>query len=436
MERTITNKLIVWKNNPKRKPLIVYGARQIGKTYTILEFANKQYRNVVYCNFESDKQLSVIFKMSLDPNRIIANLEAYYSTIISQGETLIFFDEIQASEEAMTSLKYFNEQANGYHVIAAGSLLGLALNRGHFSFPVGKVDFLNMYPMTFEEFLLATNNEALRKMIVESYETLTPLPLHEKALELYRQYLVVGGYPQAVKTFLETKDFNFVRSEQSSISNAYIADMSKYATPAETVKSIEIYNSIFSQLGKETVKFTYSTVSKKARSKNYEVSLAWLKFANVVINCSLVTEGRYPLNAYEEPNTFKIYYSDVGLLTLKGSISPNKIIQNIDISDKVRGMLAESYVAEQLAANGFSLHYWECNNTSEVDFVIHINDEPIPLETKSADNVKAKSLRTYISKYSPKYSIKVSTKNFGFENNIKSIPLYAVFCIKEHNEEQ
>ena len=212
--------------------------------------------------------------------------------------------------------------------------------------------------------------------------------------------------------------------------------MSKYATPAETVKSIEIYNSIFSQLGKETVKFTYSTVSKKARSKNYEVSLAWLKFANVVINCSLVTEGRYPLNAYEEPNTFKIYYSDVGLLTLKGSISPNKIIQNIDISDKVRGMLAESYVAEQLAANGFSLHYWECNNTSEVDFVIHINDEPIPLETKSADNVKAKSLRTYISIYSPKYSIKVSTKNFGFENNIKSIPLYAVFCIKEHNEEQ
>ena len=293
-----------------------------------------------------------------------------------------------------------------------------------------------MYPMTFEEFLLATNNEALRKMIVESYEALTPFPLHEKALELYRQYLVVGGYPQAVKTFLETKDFNFVRSEQSSISNAYIADMSKYATPAETVKSIEIYNSIFSQLGKKTVKFTYSTVSKKARSKNYEVSLAWLKFANVVINCSLVTEGRYPLNAYEEPNTFKIYYSDVGLLTLKGSISPNKIIQNIDISDKVRGMLAESYVAEQLAANGFPLHYWECNNTSEVDFVIHINDEPIPLETKSADNVKAKSLRTYISKYNPKYSIKVSTKNFGFENNIKSVPLYAVFCIKEHNEEQ
>lgn len=434
MERFITNKLIAWKNNPNRKPLIIYGARQIGKTYTILEFGNKQYDNVVYCNFESDKQLSTIFKMSLDPKAIVANLEAYYSTSISQGNTLIFFDEIQASEEAMTSLKYFNEQANGYHVIAAGSLLGLAINRGHFSFPVGKVDFLNMYPMTFEEFLLATGNEALRNMIMESYKTFTPLPLHEKALELYRHYLVVGGYPQAVKSYLETKDFNMVRSEQSSISNAYIADMSKYATPAETVKSIEIYNSIFSQLGKETVKFTYAAVSKKARSKNYEVSLAWLKSANVVINCTLVTEGHYPLNAYEDPSTFKIYYSDVGLLTLKGSLSPKKIIQNIDISDKVRGMLAESYLAEELTAKDIPLHYWDCNNTSEVDFVIHINDEPIPLEAKSADNVKAKSLRTYISKYHPKYSIKISAKNFGFENNIKTIPLYAVFCIKEREE--
>lgn len=222
----------------------------------------------------------------------------------------------------MTSLKCFNEEAKEYHIIAAGSLFGLAINRGHFSFPAGKVDFLNMYPLNFEEFLLATGNEALRNMIVESYETFTPLPLHEKALELYRKYLVVGGYPQAVKTYLEKNDFNLVRSEQNSISNAYIADMSKYATPAETIKSIEIYNSIFSQLGKETMKFTYSAVSKKARSKSYETSLAWLKSSSVVINCTLVSEGHYPLNAYEDPSTFKIYYSDVGLLSLNGSLSP------------------------------------------------------------------------------------------------------------------
>ncbi len=429
MKRLITDKLIAWKNGPNRKPLIIYGARQIGKTYTVLEFGNAEYGNVVYCNFESDKQLAALFKNTLDPKTIVANLEAYYSTSIARGNTLIFFDEIQASEEALTSLKYFNEEAKEYHIIAAGSLLGLAINRGHFSFPVGKVDFLNMYPLNFEEFLLATGNETLRNMIVESYKTFTPLPLHEKALELYRKYLVVGGYPQAVKTYLEKNDFNLVRSEQNSISNAYIADMSKYATPAETVKSIEIYNSIFSQLGKETVKFTYSAVSKKARSKNYEVSLAWLKSANVVINCTLVTEGHYPLNAYEDPSTFKIYYSDVGLFTLKGSLSPKKIIQNIDISDKVRGMLAESYVAEELTSNGIDLHYWD-NNTSEVDFVIHIDDEPIPVEVKSADNVKAKSLKIYIKKYEPKYSIKISAKNFGFENNIKTIPLYAAFCIK------
>ncbi len=429
MERLIKQKLIEWKNKENRKPLIVYGARQIGKTYTILDFGNTEYDNVVYCNFEGDKELAKLFKMTLDPVTIINNLQAYFSVTISKGGTLIIFDEIQASEEAMTSLKYFNEQANEYHIIAAGSLLGLAINRSHFSFPVGKVEFLNMYPMNFEEFLLATGNKGLRDLIVESYKSMTPLILHEKALELYRNYLVVGGYPMAVKTYIEKKDFNLVRSEQNSISSAYLADMSKYVQPSDSVKSMEIYDSIFSQLAKETTKFMYSTVSSKARSKNYEVSLAWLKSANIVINCTMVKEGNYPLAAYEDLTTFKIYYSDVGLLTLKGSISPIKIIQNIDISDKVRGMMAESYVASELHWKGINLHYWNCNNRAEVDFVVQLDDEVIPIEVKSADNVRAKSLSTFISKYNPKYSIKLSTKNFGFVNNVKSIPLYAAFCI-------
>lgn len=429
MERLIKQKLIEWKNKENRKPLIIYGARQIGKTYTILDFGNTEYDNVVYCNFEGDKELAKLFKMTLDPVTIINNLQAYFSVTISKGGTLIIFDEIQASEEAMTSLKYFNEQANEYHIIAAGSLLGLAINRSHFSFPVGKVEFLNMYPMSFEEFLLATGNKGLRDLIVESYKSMTPLILHEKALELYRNYLVVGGYPMAVKTYIEKKDFNLVRSEQNSISSAYLADMSKYAQPSDSVKSMEIYDSIFSQLAKETTKFMYSTVSAKARSKNYEVSLAWLESANVAINCTMVKEGNYPLAAYEDLTTFKIYYSDVGLLTLKGSISPIKIIQNIDIFDKVRGMMAESYVASELHCKGINLHYWNCNNRSKVDFVVQLDDEVIPIEVKSADNVRAKSLSTFISKYNPKYSIKLSTKNFGFVNNVKSIPLYAAFCI-------
>lgn len=431
MKRLVENKLLAWKNSTNRKPLIVYGARQIGKTYTILDFGKTEYDTVLYCNFENDKELHKLFERSLNPERIIEGLKAYFSISIIKGKTLIFFDEIQACEAALTSLKYFNEEANDYHIIAAGSLLGLAINRGSYSFPVGKVDMINMYPMDFEEFLIATNNEGIRDMIAESYASFSPMPLHERAMDLYRTYLVIGGYPQAVKTYIETNDINLVRSEQVSISNAYISDMTKYATPNETIKSIEIYNSIFSQLGKETTKFQYSTVSSKARSKSYDIALNWLKASNVVINCTLTTEGYYPLTATEDLQTFKIYYCDIGLLTLKGALIPNKVIQNIDISDKVRGMLAESYVASQLTANGFSLHYWNSNNTSELDFVIHFNGDAIPIEVKSSDNMRARSLRTYISKYSPKYSIKISSKNFGFENNIKSIPLYAVFCIKE-----
>ena len=431
MKRLVKEKLILWKKSSNRKPLIIYGARQIGKTYTVLDFGKTEYDNVLYCNFENDKELHKLFERNLNPERIIEGLKAYYSVSIFKGNTLIFFDEIQACEAALTSLKYFNEEANDYHIIAAGSLLGLAINRGSYSFPVGKVDMINMYPMDFEEFLLATNNEGIRNMIVDSYNSMTPMLLHDKAMDLYRTYLVVGGYPQAVKTFIETNDINLVRSEQTSISNAYISDMTKYATPSETIKSIEIYNSIFSQLGKETTKFQYSVVSSKARSKNYEVALSWLKASNVVLNCTLTTEGYYPFTATEDLQTFKIYYCDIGLLTLKGALVPGKIIQNIDISDKVRGMLAESYVASQLTSNGIKLHYWNSNNTSELDFVIHLNGEAIPIEVKSSDNVRARSLKTYISKYEPKYSIRVSSKNFGFENNIKSIPLYAVFCIKE-----
>lgn len=327
MERLIAQKLNNWKNSSNRKPLIINGARQIGKTYTVLDFGKKEYSNVLYCNFENDKELSQIFSQNLNPERIIKSLEAYFSVSIIKQNTLIFFDEIQTCDAALTSLKYFCEESNDYHIIAARSLLGLAINRGSYSFPVGKVDMLNMYPLDFEEFLLATNNLALRDMIIESYNSFSPMLLHDKALELYRTYLVVAGFPQVVKTFIETNDFNLVRSEQGSISNAYLQDMTKYATPNETIKAQEIYNSIFSQLGKETTKFQYSCVWTKARSKNYEQALSWLKASNVVINCNLTKEGFYPLSAYEDLQTFKIYYCNIGLLTLKGAINPNKIIQ-------------------------------------------------------------------------------------------------------------
>ncbi len=429
MKRLIEDKLIEWKNSKLRKPLIVYGARQIGKTYTLLRFGKDNYYNVAYCNFEDNNALQQIFSQDLIPSRIIESISALLGTNIIKEKTLIIFDEIQACERALTSLKYFCEEANDYHVVAAGSLLGLAINRGHYSFPVGKVNMLNMFPFTFEEFLIALRLQGLRDLIVESYKTMTPFNLHDKALELYRTYLVVGGYPAAIKTYIESNDFNLVRSEQLNISNAYISDMAKYATPSEVVKSIEIYKTIVSQLAKDNSKFQYAVINSKARAKDYELSLDWLITSNVVLKSIKITEGLYPINIYEDNNTYKIYYSDVGLLTSRMNLSPVSLIQNINISDKARGMLAESYVAEQLVAKNLSLHYWESSNTAELDFVVDLDNSAVPIEVKSAENVRAKSLQTFVKKYSPAYSIRISSKNFGFENNIKSIPLYAIFCL-------
>lgn len=430
MKRLIEQRLNEWKNSLNRKPLLIYGARQIGKTYSMLAFGKEHYANTVYCNFESMTDLHTVFERNLDPERIVSAISAMYNTQITKGGTLVIFDEIQACERALTSLKYFQEQANDYHIVAAGSLLGLAVNRGHYSFPVGKVDMLTMYPLTFEEFLLATGNEQLISLIKEAYTHFFPFALHEKAMELYRVYLVVGGYPAAVQTYLDSGDFNAIRAQQSSISDAYIADMAKYTTPSDMIKSIDVYNSLFAQLSKENTKFQYAVIGSKARAKEYETALTWLRSANVILRCQRVTEGKYPLALYEDQTSFKVYYSDVGLLTMRMPISPNAILQPYNLSDKARGMMAENYVAEQLTANGFPLHYWTSGNSAEIDFVIQQDGCSIPVEVKSSDNVKAKSLQTYVKNYSPKYAVRISAKNFGNENRIRSIPLYALFCLR------
>ena len=432
MKRLIMDKLVEWKNSIYRKPLLLRGARQVGKTYVLLEFGKKYYENVVYLHFEGNIDvLNSIFSPNLEPKRIIEEIAAYTKQTILPHKTLIIFDEIQACEKALTSLKYFAEEANEYHIVAAGSLLGLAINRGHYSFPVGKVDMLTMYPLSFEEFLYATDNEDLIEMIRESYASFIPLdiPFHNRALELYRKYLVVGGYPAVVKTYLETENYDAVRSVQANISDSYIADMTKYSTPNDTIRSIAVFNSLPSQLGKENTKFQYAEVKRNARAKDYELSLEWLKTAGVVLENIKVTEGKIPLSVYERIDSFKIYYSDVGLLCFKSGLFPQDILVNSSASDRARGLLAENYIAEQLISRGYRLNYWESDGKAEIDFVIRQSDSIIPVEVKSADNVKARSLRIFVEKYEPKYSIRISQKNFGFENDIKSIPLYAVFCL-------
>jgi len=430
MERKMTKSLLAWKNSPRRKPLIISGARQVGKTYSALSFGKEQYKNTVYFSLEDSREVQAIFERDLKPERIIRELSAHSGQSIFAGDTLIIFDEIQACERALTSLKYFCENAPEYHIIAAGSLLGVAMNRERYSFPVGKVDMLNLYPLDFEEFLEATGKASLVGLIKESYANFSPLSLHDTAMDMYKTYLVVGGMPQAVLDYVETQDFNFVLAAQKNINDAYIADMAKYASPQETTKIMAAWASIPAQLSKENRKFQYKVIKSGARAYEYETPIDWLRFAGIIHKCIRAKEGKIPLTAYAENESFKVYMMDTGLLCSKFGVSANVVLNSTPAFDRFKGALAENYICQGLATNGFTPFYWSSPGKAELDFVFQDRSgNIIPLECKSADNVKSKSLKLYMSLYKPEYAIRVSAKNFGFENGIKSIPLYALFCL-------
>lgn len=431
MERKILNKLIKWKNSPKRMPLLIYGARQVGKTYMALTFGKQYYKNTVYINMEGSTEIAAIFERDLNCERILRELSAKSGQTILKGDTLLIFDEIQSCERALTSLKYFCEEAPEYHIIAAGSLPGVALNREKYSFPVGKVDMLTLYPLDFEEFLWATDNRKMCELIKECYEDFLPNPLHDTAMDLYKNYLVVGGMPRAVSEYMDTKDFDFVVAAQKSLNDAYIADMAKYATPHETTKIMAAWASIPAQLAKENRKFQYKVIKSGARAYEYETPLDWLRTAGIVNKCIRVREGKMPLPAYADNDSFKVYMVDTGLLCSKFEIAANIVLSSSPSFDGFKGALAENYVMQALVTNGISPYYWSSQGKAELDFVFQDRQGNIvPLECKSADNVRAKSLKTFISLYEPAYSVRVSAKNFGFENGIKRVPLYAVFCLK------
>ncbi len=431
MERKVLEQLLIWKDNPKRMPLLIYGARQVGKTYTALTFGKTYYKNTVYFNMEDSGEITSIFERDLKPDRIIRELSAKSGQTIFKQDTLIIFDEIQACERALTSLKYFCEDAPEYHIIAAGSLLGVALNRERYSFPVGKVDMMTLYPLDFEEFLWATGNRKLCAIIKDSYEAFTPFSLHETAMDLYKTYLVVGGMPRAVLEYVDTGDFDFVVSAQKSLNDAYIADMAKYATPQETTRIMAAWASVPAQLAKENHKFQYKVIKSGARAYEFETPLDWLKTAGMVNKCIRVSEGKLPLSVYADNTSFKVYMMDTGLLCSKFDIAAGVVINSLTSFDGFKGALTENYIMQALITNGFSPYYWSSPGKAELDFVIQDKQgNIIPLEAKSADNVRAKSLRNFVLLYKPPYSIRVSAKNFGYENGIKSIPLYALFCLK------
>lgn len=430
-KRKIYRELLLWKEKSDRKPLVLQGARQVGKTYIINYFAGREYANSVYLNFEKDKALADFFG-DLSPQKIIKKISLYKRREIIPGHTLIIFDEIQACPEAITSLKYFCEDAPEYHIVALGSLLGVSVNRGASSFPVGKVEFMTLYPLDFEEYLMARGEVELIKMIRESFESDLFLPsvFHERAMDYYKEYLFVGGMPEAVEEYNKNENPDLVRIIQESILDAYHNDMGKYNKQSEIPKTRILYKNISTQLAKENKKFKYKDVKQGGRASEFEGAIEWLCLAGIACQNYRLEQIMLPLNAYRSLSDFKFYMSDVGLCGTSQDIQYDDILLENSMLNNFKGGLTENYVYCQLNANGIKPYYWTSGNLAKVDFICRLGPDIIPIEVKSNINNRSRSLNTYVERFSPKYSIRISGKNFGFENGIKSVPLYAVFCIK------
>ena len=412
-------------------PLMLIGARQTGKTYILEDFCKKNFNNYIYINLDKEENIGEIFESTIDPQTIIEKIEIIKNIIINPEDTIIFLDEIQVSERAITSLKYFCESDKPYKIVCAGSLLGVKINRFKSSFPVGKVTIKYLYPMDFEEYLIALGEEKLINEIRIHYESNEALlnPIHEKALELYKKYLVLGGMPAMISNFIDNEyNISHVNFElQEQIITSYLADMNKYTENSEGIKNGQIYNSIPKELARTNNTFKYSIVDKDARKIRYESSLDWLLASNMILKCDLTEKNESPLKAFINADKFKLYLSDVGLLRALSNLDYSEIL--LDKNEMFRGVLTENYIACELYPRTKELYYYNFDRY-EIDFLIKDDGDIIPVEVKSGRRINSKSLNEYIKKYKPKYSIRISSKNFGLENNIKSVPLYAVFCIK------
>ena len=429
MYRKIEEELKKWKNDYKM-PLMLVGARQTGKTYILEEFCKNNYNDYIYINLDKEENIADVFEESIDPDIIIEKIEIIKNVIINPEDTIIFLDEIQVSERAITSLKYFCESNKPYRIVCAGSLLGVKINRFKSSFPVGKVTIKYLYPMDFEEFLMALREDKLINEIRIHYDSNEALmnPIHDKALDLYKKYLVLGGMPAMINNFVEN-EFNISHVDftlQEQIITSYLADMNKYTENSEGIKNSQIYNSIPKELARVNNTFKYSIVDKDARKIRYESSLDWLLASNMILKCDLTEKNESPLKAFVNSDKFKLYLSDVGLLRALSNLDYSEIL--LDKNEMFKGVLTENYIACSLYFKFKELYYYNFDRY-EIDFLIKLDGDIIPVEVKSGKRTNSKSLNEYIKKYNPNYSIRISSKNFGFENNIKSIPLYAVFCI-------
>lgn len=424
MQRIIIEKLVVWKNSPDRKPLIIQGARQVGKTWLMNEFGKREFKQVVYLNFEGSERLRNIFNIDFNIDRIISVIEIETGQKIEANNTLLIFDEIQEVEKGLTSLKYFYENAPQYYIVAAGSLLGISLQKNN-SFPVGKVDFLKLYPLSFGEFLVNIGQQQLFDQlqnknwpVIESF--------HEKLVELLRLYYFLGGMPAVVVNYLENKDLNKARAIQEKIIIGYENDFAKHA-PNEIVPKIKlVWHSIISQLAKENRKFIYGQVKSGARAKEFEMAINWLVDAGLVLKVNRIEKPTLPLSAYADFDSFKLFLVDIGLLNAISNLDQIILLEKNTILTEYKGALTEQFVCQQLKINS-ELFYWVAKNaTAEIDFVIQHKNQIVPIEAKAEENLKSKSLKVFVEKYENKNAIRTSMNKYRKEDWLTNVPLYGV----------
>lgn len=426
MYRIAIEKLYKWKNSKRRKPLIIEGARQVGKTWLMKEFGKQAYADTVYINFDSNSRMADLFSADLDTDRLIMGLELYAGRKINPDNTLLIFDEVQEVPRALASLKYFYENAPQYHIVCAGSLLGIALHQGT-SFPVGKVDFLKLYPLSFSEFLMATGNERFAELLKnQDYEMIASFK--QTYIDALKHYYFVGGMPEAVQSFAESKDFNEVRAIQKRILAAYEQDFSKHA-PNEIVPKIRmLWNRIPSQLARENKKFIYGLVREGGRAREYETAIMWLSDCGLVHKVSRVNAAGIPLKAYEDLKAFKLFIVDVGLLGCMTGLRQRTLLDGDDLFVEFKGALTEQYVCQQLKTiEDLGIYYYTNDRGScEIDFVVDTGEQIVPIEVKAETNLRAKSLKTYRERFEPELSVRTSMADYKKEDWLLNLPLYAI----------
>lgn len=426
MKRFGLQELVTWKSSPNRKPLIMRGARQVGKTWLMKKFGEQEYENIAYINFESDTSLKGLFQSDYDTRRILLAMQIASGQPVEAGKTLMIWDEIQEAPGAITSLKYFSENAPEYHIVSAGSLLGVALN-GSTSFPVGKVDFMDLHPLNFPEFLEALGDSSLVDLL-NSRDWPLIRTFKNKFIERLRQYYFIGGMPEAVQAFSLRTDFNEVRKIQQNILVAYEQDFSKHA-PHEIVPRIRmLWHSIPAQLAKENKKFTYGLIKRGARAKDFEIAMAWLQDCGLIHRVHNVSKPAMPLKAYENLSAFKLFLFDVGLLSALSQLDVKTLITGNLIFEEFKGALTEQYVLQQLVADkSEAICYWSAENMrSEIDFILQRGGRIIPIEVKAAENLHAKSLRVFCEKFKPALAIRTSMSDYREETWMINWPLYAI----------